>query len=33
MEEARLNGKVAELKSIRLALLERNGKISIMPVK
>jgi len=31
LEEARLNGRVENLEDIRLATLERNGKISIIP--
>lgn len=33
LEEARLNGQVAELGQIRTAVLERNGKISVIPAK
>jgi len=31
LEEARLNGKILDLKDIQLATLERNGKVSIIP--
>ena len=31
LEEARLNGQVAEIKDIQLATLERNGQVSIVP--
>ena len=30
-EEARLNGRVKELKEVALATIERNGKISVVP--
>jgi uncharacterized membrane protein YcaP (DUF421 family) len=33
LEEARLNGRISELSRIRQATLERNGKISIIPVQ
>jgi uncharacterized membrane protein YcaP (DUF421 family) len=31
LEEARLNGKIKELKDVQLATLERNGQVSIVP--
>lgn len=33
LEEARLNGKVTELSRVRKGVLERNGKISIIPIE
>lgn len=33
LEEARLNGQVSEMEQIKLATLERNGQVSILPVK
>ena len=31
LEEARLNGQVAEVERIELATLERNGEVSVIP--
>ena len=33
LEEARLNGEVAETSQIEMAVLERNGKVSVIPKK
>lgn len=33
LEEARLNGKVERLDKVQSAVLERNGKISVIPMK
>ena len=33
MEEARLNGQVEEVTDIRLATIERNGQVSVVPVE
>lgn len=33
LEEARLNGQTGEIDQIRLATLERNGKVSVLPEK
>ncbi len=33
MEEARLNGQVLELREIKVATLERNGQVSVVPEK
>jgi uncharacterized membrane protein YcaP (DUF421 family) len=33
LEEARLNGQISDIAQIRLATMERNGQISIIPLK
>ncbi len=33
LEEARLHGKVGDIASIRQAMIERNGKVSVIPAK